>query len=179
MKSELIWRIFLAGCCSLLLASCAPGKTIQTLGKMKTIIMTPDTPIGPPKDQPSTATVIVYAEADANKNEYGPAPVNVLIFELITPDQLTTADMLSLLDDPKATLGTSYIKHLAVQVKPGESTVFPLILDKSTAYIGAVAGFANTENIRWNAVERVNATGENYNILVPVARGSISIQVHR
>jgi type VI secretion system protein VasD len=91
-----------------------------------------------------------------------------------------SSDFLTLSDNPKATLATSYISHKEKQVKPGESTILPgWKLDEETTLIGVAVGYSSIEKINWRAVERVNATGESYNILIPIRTKSVAVQIHR
>lgn len=164
-----------------LATGCTPAKTMQAASKMAKIAMDPDMAIGPPKDQPSVANITLYAEPGVNKNDFGQAsPVDVWVFQLSDEDKLMSTDFLTLSDDPKGALATSYVSHQQKQVKPGESAIMPAIkLDDETTLIGVAVGYSNIENVKWRAVERVKATGEEYNILVPIRSKSVAVQIHR
>ncbi|WP_255648635.1 type VI secretion system lipoprotein TssJ [Pseudorhizobium xiangyangii] len=147
---------------------------------MGKIAMDPDLPIGPPKEQPSTATITLYSEPGANRTNMADAPVDVWIFELAGDDQLMSADFLNLSQDPKATLGVSYVRHQTKQVSPGQSEVLPsLKLKEDTAFIGVAVGFASLDNATWRAVEKVKAVGEIYTIVIPIRKNKAAIQIHR
>lgn len=163
-----------------LTTACTPAKSVEALSKMGKIAMNPDLPIGPPKDQPSTALFTLYAEPGANRTEMADAPVDLWIFELSGDSQFMSADFLSLSQEPKAALGVSYLKHQATQVAPGTSEALPPIkLQPETAFIGVAAGFANIGKATWRAVEKVKPQGEDYTIVVPIGKNKVSIQVHR
>ncbi|MHC5308057.1 type VI secretion system lipoprotein TssJ [Bartonella sp. LJL80] len=162
-------------------AACSPSQSMQAMSKMGKIMMDPNTPVGQQNtDKPSTAQITLYADKNANKSEYGDAPVDVIVFQLKDPDELNNADYFSLFENPKGALETSYIRHMKKQVKPGESTVItPFKFTEDTGFIGVAVAYANMDKVTWKAVEKVNATGEQYKILIPVTSKGVSVQVHR
>lgn len=169
------------GLTPLTIAGCSPSQSMMALDKMGQIMKNPNTPVGQQaEEKPSTAQVILYADANANTSEYGDAPVDVWIFQLKDPDELNNVDFYSLSEDAKKALESSYIRHIKKQVKPGESTVItPFKFTEDTNFIGAAVAYGNLENITWKAVEKVNPNGEQYKILIPVTRKGVSVQVHR
>lgn len=168
------------GLATLILSGCAPSQSMQALSKMGQIMMNPSLPVGQQNaDKPSTAQITIYADKDANKSEYGDAPIDVWVFQLKDPDEFNNADYFSLLENPKSLLETSYIRHIKKQVKPGESTVITLFkLTEDTGFIGAVAAYSKMDNVTWKTVEKVKPTGSQYKILVPVTRKGVFVQVH-
>lgn len=168
------------GFSALALSGCAPSQTVQALTKIGDIIMDPSLPVGGDNQQPSQAQITVYADTNANRSEYGDAPVDVWVFQLADPDALNNADFISLMENPQATLSTSYVRHIRKQVRPGESTsLVPFKLTEDTNYIGVAVAYSNMDKVRWRAAERVLATGESYSILIPVTRQGVTIQLHR
>lgn len=160
--------------------ACTPARTLEAVGKIGKIAMNPDIPLGPPKDQPSDATITLYAEPGANRTPMADAPVDVWIFELSGDDQLMSTDFLSLSQSPKDALGPSYVKHQTKQLSPGASEVLPIMkLTKDTNFIGVAVGFSNLDKAVWRAVAKVKPVGENYNIVVPLSKDKVAIQVHR
>ncbi|PYE85280.1 type VI secretion system lipoprotein TssJ [Phyllobacterium leguminum] len=178
-------RSFAGGACIALLCglltACTPAKTVEAVSKMSKIAMNPDMPIGEPKDQPSKATITLYEDPGVNRNADGQtAPVDVWVFQLSDDGKLMTSDFMSLSQDPKATLGTSYVSHKEKQVAPGQSEILSTWeLDKETSFIGVAVGYQAIDMVNWRTAEKVNATGENYNILIPIRAKGVSVQVHR
>jgi type VI secretion system protein VasD len=81
LQSAPLWLALALLCAGV--SGCTPAKTMEAAGKMAKIAMNPDIPIGPPKDQPSVATITLYAEPGVNKNDFGQAtPVDVWVFQL-------------------------------------------------------------------------------------------------
>lgn len=159
---------------------CAPSQTVQALTKIGDIIMDPSLPVGSESEQPSEAQITVYADTNANRSEYGDAPVDVWVFQLVDPDALNNADFISLMENPESTLSTSYVRHIRKQVKPGESTsLVPFKLTENTNYIGVAVAYANMDTASWRAVERVSGLGERYSILIPITKKGVTVQVHR
>jgi len=163
------------------IAACAPSKSMQAMSKMGKIMANPDLPVGQQNtDKPSTAQITLYADQNANKSEYGDAPVNVFVFQLKDPDELNNADYFSLFENPKSALETSYIRHMNKQVNPGESTVMtPFKFTEDTGFIGVAVAYANMDKVTWKATEKVNPIGEQYKILIPITSKGVSVQVHR
>jgi len=167
--------VFLAGCGG------GAGNNPGAMSKIRQILADPSLEVGKfTEEGASVATVTVYAEPDANRTDYGEAPIELWIFELGDPDELMSADFMTLVEDPKKILSTSYIKHYKKQVVAGRSTVLaPFDLDEKTRYIGVVAGYADIDNAKWRAVERVRPKGETYSVMVPVTKKRVMLQLHR
>lgn len=179
VKSILLCTVL--GLTSLTVSGCSPSQSIQALDKMGQIMKNPNTPVGQQTEvKPSTAQVIIYADSNANTSEYGDAPVDVWLFQLKDSDELNNVDYYSLSEDPKKALPSSYIRHITKQVNPGESAVItPFKFTDDTNFIGVVVAYGNLEKVTWKATEKVNPSGEQYKILIPVTRKGVSIQVHR
>jgi len=168
------------GFAMLAMSGCAPSQTVEALTKIGDIIMDPSLPVGNESQKPSEAQITVYADTGANRSEYGDAPVDIWVFQLVDPDALNNADFISLMENPEATLSTSYVRHIRKQVKPGESSsLVPFKLTENTNYIGVAVAYSNMDTANWRAVERVSAIGEHYNILIPITKKGVAIQVHR
>jgi len=152
-----------------------------TMAKIRQILADPSLEVGKSNvETASVATITAYAEPDANRTDYGDAPIELWVFELTDPDELMSADFMALVEEPKQTLSTSYIKHYKKQVVAGRSTVLaPFDLDDRTRYIGVAAGYANIDAVKWRAVERVKPKGENYSVMVPVTKKRVLLQLHR
>jgi len=174
----------------LLLSGCGGGGANGgpgTMAKIRQILADPSLEVGKSNvETASVATITAYAEPDANRTDYGDAPVELWIFELSDPDELMSADFMALVEDPKQTLSTSYIKHYKKQVVAGRSTVLaPFDLNDRTRYLGVAAGYANIDTadnidaVKWRAVERVKPKGENYSVMVPVTKKRVLLQLHR
>jgi len=167
----------------ILLAGCGGGNNNgpSTMAKIRQILADPSLEVGKPNtDTASVATITAYAEPDANRTDYGDAPVELWIFELNDPDELMSADFMALVEDPKRTLSTSYINHYKKQVVSGRSTVLaPFDLDSRTRYIGVAAAYANIDAVKWRAVERIKPRGENYAVMVPITKNRVMLQLHR
>jgi len=181
IKSHSALYALLAG--FVLLAACSGGggNGGGTMSKIRQILADPSLEVGKSNTQTaSAATITIYAEPDANQTDYGAAPVELWIFELSDPDELMAADFMALIEDPKQTLTTSYVKHYKKQVVAGRSTVLaPFDLDERTNYIGVAAGYADIDNVKWRAVERVKPKGETYSVMVPVTKKRVQLQLHR
>jgi len=168
--------VSLAGC-----AGSSNSGNPSTMAKIRQILADPSLEVGKSNHEtPSVATITAYAEPDANRTDYGDAPIELWIFELSDPDELMSADFMALVEDPKQALSTSYIKHYKKQVVAGRSTVLaPIDLDDKTRYLGVAAGYANIDTVKWRAVERVTPKGENYSVMIPVTKRRIMLQLHR
>jgi len=157
------------------LASCSGS----TMGKISKILSDPSLEVGPSTEYASTANITIYAEPDANRTDYGEAPVDVWIFEMADPDELMSSDFMSLTSQPEQALGSSYIRHYKKQVLAGRSTMLaPFDVDAKTAYIGIAVGFANIDGVSWRAATRVKSKGEKYSILAPITKKGVALQVH-
>lgn len=168
------------GLSALVFSGCAPSQTVEAMTKIGDIIMDPSLPVGNESQKPSEVQITVYADTGANRSEYGDAPVDVWVFQLADPDALNNADFISLMENPEATLSTSYVRHIRKQVKPGESSsLVPFKLTENTNYIGVAVAYSDMNTANWRAVERVSAVGERYNILIPITRKGVTVQVHR
>jgi len=151
-----------------------------TMGKIGKILSDPSLEVGPLNERASTASITIYAEPNANRTDYGEAPVDVWVFEMTDPDELMASDFMSLVSQPTHALGTSYVKHHKKQVLAGRSTMLaPFELDKKTTYIGIAAGFAKMDGVSWRAAARVNPKGEQYSILAPITQKGVGLQIHR
>ncbi|UXN05039.1 MULTISPECIES: type VI secretion system lipoprotein TssJ [unclassified Bartonella] len=181
MRVKTVFSIISIGLLGVAASACTPSQSAEAMKKMGQIMADPSLPVGEQKsDKPSTALITVYADKKANTSEYGDAPIDVWVFQLSDPDEFEGADYYSLFEDPKKALETSYIRHVKKQVKPGESTVLtPFKFTDTTNFIAVVAAYANMDNVTWKAVEKVNATGEQYKIMVPIVHTGVAIQVHR
>ncbi|UXM95233.1 type VI secretion system lipoprotein TssJ [Bartonella sp. HY329] len=181
MRIKAFFIILSIGLLGLTISGCTPSKSVEAMKKMGQVMMDPSLPVGEKSaDKPSTALITIYADSKANTSELGDAPIDVWVFQLSDPDEFEGVDYYSLLEDPKKALETSYIRHIKKQVKPGDSTVLtPFKFTDTTNYIGVVAAYANMDNVTWKAVEKVNASGEQYKIMVPIVRKGVAIQVHR
>ncbi|MDE3746470.1 type VI secretion system lipoprotein TssJ [Methylobacterium radiotolerans] len=163
------------------LAACTPLQTIQGATKIGQIMMNPDMPIGPPKDQPSKATVAIYVEEDANKNAFGQAaPVDVWLFQLSDDTRLRTLDFATLSASPKDALGTSYVAHKEKQVEPGNSKVIDdWEIEEETSNIGVAVGYKDIDHINWRSLDAIRPKGETYKIVVAIRGRNVAIQTHR
>jgi len=169
----IIFTIF--GLALMALASCSGS----TMGKIGKILADPSIDVGPASEQASTANITIYAEPDANRTDYGEAPVDVWIFEMTDPDELMSSDFMSLTSQPEQTLGSSYVRYQKKQVLAGRSTMLaPFDMNEKTAYIGIAVGFANIDGVSWRAATRVKPKGEKYSILAPITSKGVVLQLH-
>jgi type VI secretion system protein VasD len=177
----LLTRRALVGAAPLALAACTPKKAIEAATKMAKVAVDPDTPVGEPKDQPSTAAFALYAEKDVNKNPFGqPAPVDIWIFQLSDDAKLRTLDFMTLSADPKAALGVSYVAHKETQVEPGKSKIIePWEIKTDVSAIGVAVGYRNIQTVNWRALDVIKQKGETYKIVVAIRARDVSIQIHR
>jgi type VI secretion system protein VasD len=166
---------------ALSIGACTPANIYQAGAKMTQVAMNPEIPVGANKDQPSVATVTLYAEAGVNKNGFGqPSPVDVWLYQLSDDGKLKTIDFMTMSADPKTALGTSYISHKDFQIEPGKAKIVDdWEFDKDARFIGVAAGYQNIDKVNWRAVEDVHPKGEKYKITVAVKVADISIQVDR
>lgn len=166
---------------SLALAACTPQKAVEAASKMAKIAMDPDTPLGPPKDQPSKATFSLYAEKGVNRNAFGqPAPVEIWVFQLSDDAKLRTLDFATLSANPKDALGTSYVTHKETQVEPGKSKIIEeWEIKPDVTALGVAVGFRNIQSVNWRALDVIKAKGETYKIVVAIRASDVSIQIHR
>ncbi len=166
---------------ALSIGACTPAKVYEAGAKMAQVAMNPDTPVGANNDQPSVATVTLYAEAGVNKNGFGQAsPVDVWLYQLSDDGKLKTIDFMTMSADPKTALGTSYISHKDFQVEPGKAKIIDdWQFDKETRFVGVAAGYQNIDKVNWRSVESVHPKGEKYKITVAIKAADISIQLDR
>lgn len=165
----------------LCLSACTPAKLYEAGSKMAQVAWNPDTPLGANNEQPSAATVTLYAEAGINKNSFGQAsPIDVWLYQLSDDGKLKTIDFMTMSADPKAALTTSYVSHKDFQVEPGKAKVISdWEFDKETRFIGVAAGYQNIDKVNWRTVETVHPKGEKYKITVAIKAAAITIQVDR
>lgn len=162
-------------------AGCTPQKALEAAKKMAQVAMDPETPIGPPKDQPSKATFSIYAEKGVNRNAFGQAaPVDLWIFQLSDDAKLRTLDFTTLSANPKDALGTSYVTHKETQVEPGKSKIIEeWEIKPDVTALGVAVGFRNINTVNWRALDVIKAKGETYKIVVAIRANDVSIQIHR
>lgn len=126
-----------------LCSACSPKQMWEGASKAAMVMWDPNMPVGPPKDQPSTVNVSLYAEPDVNVTDFGQAPVDVWVVQVSNEDQLMTTDFATFAKDPEDALGRSFEDMKTKQVKPGDSAVMPeWKLKEHTTAIGVVVAYA-------------------------------------
>ena len=160
----------------ILLTGCGVWKTTK---KVAEVIMDPDTPVGPPSDQPSTVRLTLLAEPDMNPNEQGEAtPSEIAVVYLSEDSKLQSADYDQLAPDVlEKTLGKNYIDHQEYTLLPDQyKTLPPITLEKGNRYIGVITRFADAERSEWKKTIKVRSTGQHYQVLIHLRTHDIDLR---
>ncbi len=149
--------------------------------KIVQILSNPDIPIGDQKDQPSIATLTVYAESGSNRNQLGESvPIDIWIYQLRDDSTFKTLDYFGAIEQPKEYLSTSYVDHVQLRIEDGDSRIVDrLEINKNTRYIGVIGGYSDAETQVWRQAEKINFRGEEYKILITLSRTGVKIHPHR
>jgi type VI secretion system protein VasD len=85
-------------------------------------------------------------------SESQPAPVLVRIYELKSSNAFLQANFFQLLDNDTALLGADLLSKREIEIKPGEKQAFDRATPVEARYIGAIAGFRESDKATWRAV---------------------------
>ena len=81
-----------------------------------------------------------------------PSPVNVIVFQLASPDAFSNADFFSLFDAESGVLGGDLLGRTQMLLKPGEVRDWDAEFDSETRYVGVVAAYRDIENAQWRSM---------------------------
>lgn len=130
-------RALLALSSMLVLESCAPGAPA-----------------------PAVLTLTVHGGADQNPDPTGhPAPVPFQLYQLSATGRFDRADVFTLLDHQKETLGTDLLASEQFLVPAGQSKTITRTLEKGTQFIGIAVLFRDIDHATWRLTAPVAASG--------------------
>lgn len=109
-------------------------------------------------------TVTVRGEittaADLNPDYQGrPSPVNLIVFQLKSPEAFLGADFFSLFPPDSPVLGEDLIRRTQIQVRPDEKNPVEWQFDEEARFIGVVAAFRDIENAEWRGLVELPERG--------------------
>ncbi|SHF36879.1 type VI secretion system protein VasD [Modicisalibacter ilicicola DSM 19980] len=160
----------------LLLNGCSAP--FQAIGKSAQVIWDPSLPVGHPENRPSRVDLSMVAERDVNPNYRGiGTPLMFQILQLKDDSMLMAADFPELKRDLEETLGTNYLVHDDFTLLPGQFKFYaPFEIDEDTRYMGVIALYADPNRAQWKKVVRVDATGNDYHLLVHLREHEVELR---
>ncbi len=174
-----IFSILLLFSSFLILSGCS--KPFEAAGKMGKILLDPSTPVGQPKDQPSTVALTILAEPYINPNQEGEAaPINIQVvylnedsvFGSVDHDQIDAKE-----GDLEKVLKKNYIDHQDYTILPGQYKPFPtMTLDPSNRYIGIIAYYSDPDKAEWKKIVKARGKGRHYFLLVHIRENEIEFR---
>lgn len=147
--------------------------------KIGQVIANPGIPVGDLKQQPSTVTLTLLAEPDANMNAEGEAaPVDVQLVYLSDDSKFEGADYDLVASTPlPEALGKNYIDHQDFTLLPDTLKTLPdMKLDSKTQFIGIVAYFSDDQAGVWKQIVPVESAGHHYRLLAHIRQNSIEMK---
>ena len=114
----------------------------------------------PPPPPPSVLTLNLQGGMNQNPDATGQAnSVAVHLFQLTSPAQFASADVFSLLEKDKATLGDELAASETVLLAPGETVTLTRPLKPGVQMLGAVVAFRDIDRATWRLSAPVKPNG--------------------
>jgi len=104
--------------------------------------------------------ISIRATKDVNPDAQGtPSPIMVRFYELTAVDNFRQADFATLINNEQATIGKDLVRREEFELKPEQNRNIVRKAKRGAKYIGVVAAYHNTANIKWRAVISLNPDG--------------------
>jgi len=104
--------------------------------------------------------ISIRTTKDVNLDAQGnPSPIVVRLYELSTAVEFRKADYAALFNDEQATLGKDLLRRDEYEIKPEQTRIIARKAKENTKYLGLLAAYHNTTNIKWRAVISLNSSG--------------------
>ena len=104
--------------------------------------------------------ITIQTTKDVNLDAQGnPSPIVVRLYELSTAVEFRKADYEALFSDEQATLGKDLLRRDEYEIKPEQTRIIARKAKENTKYLGLLAAYHNTTNIKWRAVISLNSSG--------------------
>ena len=114
----------------------------------------------PPPPVPPVLTLMLQGGMNENPDAAGQAnSVAVHLFQLTSPAHFATADVFSLLEKDKATLGEELAASETVLLAPGETVTLTRPLKPGVQLLGAVVAFRDIDRATWRVSAPVKPNG--------------------
>ena len=100
------------------------------------------------------------ATKDVNPDAQGnPSPILVRFYELTVVDSFRKADFATLINNEQATIVKDLVRREEFELKPEQTRNIARKAKAESKYLGLLAAYHNTANIKWRAVMSVNSKG--------------------
>ena len=114
----------------------------------------------PPPPPPPVLTLSLQAGGDQNPDAAGRAnPVAVHLYLLTSPARFAAADIFSLLEKEKATLGDELSASETVLLTPGETVSLTRPVKPGVQLLGAAVGFRDIDHAAWRVSAAIKPNG--------------------
>lgn len=159
-----------------LLAGCGVWTATKKVGQ---VILDPDTPVGPPSEQPSQVRLTLLAEPDINPNTQGEAtPTDIAVLYLSEDSKLLAADYDQLTPETlEKMLGKNYVDHQEYTLLPDQYKALPPVkLTDDDRYIGVIGWYADANRSEWKKIIKVKNIGQDYHVLIHLRAHDIELR---
>ncbi|MDN4502245.1 type VI secretion system lipoprotein TssJ [Alteromonadaceae bacterium BrNp21-10] len=97
--------------------------------------------------------ITVVAANNVNPDINGrPSPIMIRVFELKSTAAFNNADFFALYDRGSAELGSDYVSHDDMDIKPGQTKQMSRDFSLETRYFGVIAAYRDINNATWKRV---------------------------
>lgn len=112
------------------------------------------------KPPPPVVTIVITGEADQNPDIAGmAAPVAVRLFELTATEKFQHAEVFTLIDHEKETLGSDEASSQEFILLPSETRTLKFEPKPGVSAIGIAALYRDIDHAQWRAVAAVASNG--------------------
>jgi len=104
--------------------------------------------------------ISIKTTKDVNLDAQGnPSPIVVRLYELTTAVEFRKAGYDALFNNDQATLGKDMLRRDEYEIKPEQTRIIARKSKENTKYLGLLAAYHDTTNIKWRALISLNSSG--------------------
>jgi type VI secretion system protein VasD len=104
--------------------------------------------------------ISLRATPDVNPDAQGnPSPILVRFYELSAAEAFRQADFTTLFNNEQAAIGKDLVRRDEFELKPEQNRNIVRKAKRDAKYLGVLAAYHNTANIKWRAIISLNPDG--------------------